>query len=398
MTPLSASELAKTKAWHGAILVYFCTFGAPMASFMVRLPLVKQLLHVNTATLGLLILISSVGAIVSLSGAGKIISRVGTKPAMMGGLALAVMAWIAQAYFASVGSVPGYTIFGFIAGLGFGLTDVSINVDGSAIEQRLGKNLMPRLHAGYSIGTVAGAGIGTLAATVNFSIFWQIAILAGLQLLVPVFTYRHLVAGNGVEAPKQQDSTGQVVRVKWLNRVAIWLGIGILGITVAEGASNDWLALGIVEGYHSSATNAGISYAVLLGAMTLTRFFGGNLADRIGKARALQSLALVGIIGLVLIIVSAPNVLLAWIGSGLWGVGVALGFPLFLSAAGEGEHAAKRVSFVALWGYGAFIVGPPLLGFIGQVWGILSIFGAVTGFLVITAIFASAAGNRTAKS
>jgi MFS family permease len=395
MTTLTPAELAKTKAWQLAILVYFCSFGAPMASFMVRMPLIKDLLHVNTATLGLLILISSVGAIVSLSQAGRIISRVGTKPAMMGGLILAVLAWIAQAYFASVGSVFGYTAFGFIAGLGFGLTDVSINVDGSAIEQRLGKNLMPRLHAGYSIGTVAGAGLGTLAATYNFSIFWQIVILAGLQLLVPVFTYKYLVSGNGIEAQKSQPHSGDAGKVKWLNRTAIWLGIGILGITIAEGASNDWLALGVVEGYHSSATNAGISYAVLLSAMTLTRFFGGNLADKIGKARALQSLAVVGIIGLILVIVGAPNVILAWVGSAMWGVGVALGFPLFLSAAGEGEHAAKRVSFVALWGYGAFIVGPPLLGFVGQVWGILSIFGAITGFLVITAVFASAAGNKT---
>jgi len=395
---LNPADLAKTKAWHLAILAYFCSLGLSSASFMVRMPLIKQLLHVNTATLGVLILISSIGAIFSLSQAGRIISRIGTRPAMTWGLVLAVFAWISGAYFTSVGSVFGYTAAGFIAGLGFGLTDVSMNVDGSAIEQRMGKNLMPRLHAGYSIGTVAGAGLGTLAATYNFSIFWQIAILAGLQLLVPVFTYKHLISGNGIEVPKERHASGEVIKVKWLNRTAIWLGIGILGITIAEGASNDWLALGVVEGYHSSATNAGISYAVLLGAMTLTRFFGGNLADKIGKARALQSLALVGIVGLILVIVGAPNVLLAWVGSAMWGVGVALGFPLFLSAAGEGEHAAKRVSFVALWGYGAFIVGPPLLGFVGQVWGILSIFGAITGFLVITAVFAGAAGNKTVQT
>ncbi len=362
---------------------------------MVRLPLIKQLLHVNTATLGLLILISSVGAIISLSQAGRIITRIGTRPAMTWGLVLAVFAWIAGAYFASVGSVFGYTASGFIAGLGFGLTDVGMNVDGTAIEQRLGKNLMPRLHAGYSIGTVTGASLGTLAATYNFSIFWQIVILAGLQLLVPIFTYGYLVAGNGIEAPKVRGESGLEDSGKWLNRKAIWLGIGILGVTIAEGASNDWLALGVVEGYHATATNAGISYAVLLSAMTLTRFFGGNLADRFGRARALQSLAFVGITGLILVILGAPNVIVAHAGSAMWGVGVALGFPLFLSAAGEGENAAKRVSFVALWGYGAFIVGPPLLGFVGQVWGVLSIFAAVTGFLLITAIFASAAGNKT---
>ncbi|MEY4989345.1 MAG: hypothetical protein RI933_978, partial [Actinomycetota bacterium] len=127
---------------------------------------------------------------------------------------------------------------------------------------------------------------------------------------------------------------------------------------------------------------------------TLTRFFGGNLADRFGKARTIQALVATGVLGILMIIFGAPNVWFAWIGAALWAAGVALGFPLLLSAAGEAEHPAKRVSFVAAWGYGAFLAGPALLGFLGEAWGILNMYFVVAGLLATAFIFSSAAGNK----
>jgi cyanate permease len=98
------------------------------------------------------------------------------------------------------------------------------------------------------------------------------------------------------------------------------------------------------------------------------------------------------VIGLLLIILS-HNIYAALIGAVLWGCGVALGFPLFLSAAGEGENSARKVAFVASAGYLAFLVGPPLLGFLGQVWGVTNMFYIVALFLVLSIVFASGAGN-----
>ncbi|MFM6966571.1 MAG: MFS transporter, partial [Rhodoluna sp.] len=58
------------------------------------------------------------------------------------------------------------------------------------------------------------------------------------------------------------------------------------------------------------------------------------------------------------------------------------------------ENSARRVSFVASSGYIAFLVGPPLLGFLGQTWGVTNMFYVVAGFLVIVALFASGAGHE----
>ncbi|WP_138316040.1 MFS transporter [Rhodoluna limnophila] len=393
-----AADLSQraTKAWHITILVYFTIFGLTFSSLMVRLPLVRELVDVTTSQLGLILFFGSIGSITSVTLAGRFIARFGTKIAVITGVTIVTTGFVGQVSFIANGSAVGYAVFALVAGLGMGIADVGINVDGAAIESATGKTALPKMHAAFSIGSLAGAGIGILATQTNFDLFWQIIILSAITMVVPLTTARFLPAGNGIEERREKLAKGQkpleARSAIWKDRRIIFLAIGILGITLAEGASNDWLTIALVDDYQETDANAGIAYAVLLGAMTLTRFFGGNLADRFGKARTLQVLAFGGIIGLLLIIFGG-NLYLAWLGAMLWGCGVALGFPLYLSAAGKGENPARKVAFVASAGYLAFLVGPPLLGFLGQAWGVTNMFFVLVAALVVTFIFATGAGN-----
>ncbi|STT85351.1 major facilitator superfamily protein [Klebsiella pneumoniae] len=71
--------------------------------------------------------------------------------------------------------------------------------------------------------------------------------------------------------------------------------------------------------------------------------------------------AVMGALGIGLIIF-VDNPWVAGISVLLWGIGASLGFPLTISAASDtGPDAPKRVSVVAITGYLAFLVGPPLL-------------------------------------
>ena len=64
---------------------------------------------------------------------------------------------------------------------------------------------------------------------------------------------------------------------------------------------------------------------------------------------------------------SSDTVLAAVAAVVLWGLGASLGFPLALSAAGEGGgDPARRVAFAATVGYVALLVGPPVIGFLGE--------------------------------
>mgnify|MGYP000010432276 FL=1 len=386
------------KAWQTSIVMYFCVFGMGWASLMVRLPEVRNLVHVTTAELGIILFIGSIGAVISVTQAGRFISKFGTRTAIIAGVTIVTLGLLLETI-CIVNHLPiGYAIFALVAGLGMGIGDVGINVDGSAIETISGKTVLPKMHAAYSIGTFLGAGLGTLATTFNISLLAQMLVFTAINLSVPLFTAKNLPHGNGIETKSELGDQNKQPRVAvWRSRTVIFLAVGILGVTVAEGASNDWLAIALVDDFKVSSTTAGLAFATLLAAMTTIRFFGGKIADRFGKGRTIQFLAIGGLVGLMLIVLP-HNIYLAFVGSILWGCGVALGFPLFLSAAGEGENSARRVAFVASSGYLAFLVGPPLLGFLGQAWGVTNMFYVVALFLVTTIVFASGAGNKTSRT
>jgi hypothetical protein len=168
------------------------------------------------------------------------------------------------------------------------LADVAQNVDGSQIEQKLGRSIMPRLHAGYSFGTLVGAGLGSLCSAIGVSVHWQMSAVLPLVAILILVTYRFIPAKSGVvksagaaktttgtdsavteEARSVSNQSAAEVSAKRIGALRllfgsnlILLGLGIFSITVVEGASNDWLALSLVENYAASPARAGIGLRV----------------------------------------------------------------------------------------------------------------------------------------
>lgn len=382
------------RAWHRTITAMFAFLGMAGMSFLVRLPEVKTQLAVSTSELGVLLFAGAVGSIFALLNAARIIARFGTKPQMLGGFYLIGGGLIGQALSAAAGQPLWFGVFIFISGFGYGITDVPVNVDGAEIEKRLGRSILPRLHAAFSVGALSGAAIGTLCIAWQINIVTQVLVLTATQFVIPLFGKKFVPSHTAQDAHHQNSELAKPEPYAfWRDKRILLLGFGILCITLAEGAANDWLALSIVEDYDESATNAGIAFAVFNLAMTAARFFGGNLADRFGRKHTVQALALTGTIG-ILLVAFGGNIFIAWIGSALWGVGAALGFPLFVSEAGEGENSARRVTVVTTFGYLAFLVGPPSLGLFAEHLGLLTMLVLVAIALSLTTLFAQSMSNR----
>jgi MFS family permease len=387
-------EAQKLKSWHYAVVIYFSFFGMGIAALLARMPEVKASLDVNSSQLGLILLIGAMGSLVSLLYSGKLIARFGTKPVLISGYTVSASSLVAAVAAIELHSLPFTMLFLFITFAGYGLSDVAVNVDGSAIEQKISRSVLPRMHAAYSLGSFAGAGLGTLAVTFNVSLVAQIAIISAVALLVPILTFKAIPSHTGQDLHHKDKTLEKTESINPLkNPTVILLGFGILGITITEGAGNDWMALSFKEGIGTTATNAGLAFVIFQVGMTTTRFFGGRFVDKFGRRRMLEVLALGGVVGLLLVILS-HNVYLGWIGCALWGMGVALGFPLFLSAAGEGKNAAKQVSMVATFGYTAFLVGPPALGLLAETVGILNMLYVLVGGLAMAAFFARATSAK----
>ena len=184
----------------------------------------------------------------------------------------------------------------------------------------------------------------------------------------------------------------------WRSRLAIWkeprtllIGLIVLGMAFTEGSSNDWLSYAMVHGHGSSRATGALVYSVFVTAMTVGRLSGVRFIDRFGRVAVLRSTAVLAAIGLILFIF-VPVFWIEIVGVVLWGLGASLGFPMGMSAAADDpQKAAARVSAVATIGYTAFLVGPPVLGFLGNQFGILHalllvlVLAALTGFVAFAA-------------
>src|SRR4030095_1970233 len=111
---------------------------------------------------------------------------------------------------------------------------------------------------------------------------------------------------------------------------------------------------------------------VFSAAMMVGRIVGGPLIDKFGRVALLRITGAAAALGLA-IVIFVPVIPIAVVGVILWGLGASLGFPVGMSAAADDPRtAAASVSAVATVGYAAFLIGPPLIGFVGEHIGVLN--------------------------
>jgi MFS family permease len=168
----------------------------------------------------------------------------------------------------------------------------------------------------------------------------------------------------------------------------------VLALALAEGTANDWLAVALVDGYGVSHAVGVGGFALFVVAMTATRWWGTSLLDRFGRRAVLWATMGTAGVGVTLLALGVHPAL-AVIGIVLWGAGASLGFPVGMSAAAyDPARAAVRLSVVSTIGYGAFLAGPPLLGFLADEVGTLPALMAVA-LALVPAVFAVPAARET---
>ena len=172
----------------------------------------------------------------------------------------------------------------------------------------------------------------------------------------------------------------------WLEPRTLVIGLVVLVAALTEGTANDWIALAVTEGHDQPEEVGVLAFATFLAAMTAGRLLGVRLLDRHGRVLVLRVLFALVVLGSMLVVLGTTAT--AFVGVVLWGVGASLGFPTGMSAAADDPaRAAARLSVVSTIGYLAFIVGPPVLGMIGDHTGVLRSL-LVVGLLAVPAFVA----------
>jgi len=414
----TTASAAQVTAWRNAVVVAYGASGLAFASWVSRLPAIRDALDLTPGNVGIILLCMTLGSFASVSMSGLIVLRLGSKRTIRTGSIMVGAGLLTTGFGTTVLANPVATAIGLaIIGLGTGSWNTASNVEGAAVERAVGRHIMPRLHGAFSLGTVAGAGLGALAAAVSLPVFWHLA-AAGAVVAVSVATAASWFRADDISVQGERNyspdnfedpTTGPIpvipaagateapldnkrkIAQAWRERRTLLLGILVLGLALAEGAAGDWVALALADGHGQSDAAGAAGYGLFVTFMTIGRFAGTPLLDRFGRVPVMRWCAAAAVLGLA-VFVFAPVPWLAYVGLAAWGLGASLGFPVGMSAAADDPaKAAARVSVVSTIGYGAFLCGPPLLGLLAEHVGILHSLLAVMVMLAVSFVLSPVA-------
>ncbi len=395
-TPVPQVTLDPTRVRRArtAVAVVFTGMGVVISSWMSRIPAIRDSLEMSPGEMGRVLLSLAVGSLIAMPTAGIVVGRIGAARTVAIGSVVTGIGLMIAGLGGGSAAMPAMAAVGLaVLGYGSGSWDVAMNVEGAEVERALGRTIMPRFHAGFSLGTVAGAGIGAAATAIGIGVT---AHLVAVGLVVSVGTVSATRAFLPPrETPVDDTPTARPsVWTAWREPRTLLIGLTVMSFALIEGVANDWLALGLVDGYGVSNATGAAGLAVFVAAMTLARLAGTRALDRYGRVPVVRATAALAAAG-VLLVVLGGSLVSAGVGILLWGFGAALGFPLGMSAAADDPaRAAARVSVTASIGYTAFLAGPPLVGWLGDHHGILDSLLVVVAAAGVGALVGSAVRER----
>ena len=337
----------------------FWVTGVSMGVWASQIPRIKVALALSDSALATIVLSFAVGAIATMPLTGALVTRFGgVRTVLATGLAGAVSLLLLGAS-ASYAALLAATLF---TGAAMGGLDVSMNTQATVIERAWGGPIMSGIHGWFSLGGLCGAAAGgaLIAASVSFrAALWLTAAL--------------VVIGIGLAARRLgvADQLAGGPGFAWPRRAVLGIGLLCLLALLFEGSVFDWTAVYMHDVAGAPLDLAAAGFAGFSLSMAAMRFAGDAFTRRFGPVRVLAGGAGLAAAGIGLA-VAVPHPIAVTAGLTLAGFGQANVVPLLFSAAGRVPHVSPGagVAMAATLGYGAFLLGPPLIGFLADAIGL----------------------------
>jgi MFS family permease len=377
-------RLSPAKRVYAGFAVY--SFG--LGNIFPRLPDIQHAMGVQEGALGLGLIGTPVGTLFALTFATPLIERIGFRRALL--LAIPLMA----AGFALAVHAPDPLTFFFLllpVGVMIGSIEIVLNVEADRTEALVGRRIMNRAHSFWSIGFFAAGLAGGALAQAGFSP------QAHLALMVPVSVLGVALFLGGYEPSPRRPGEGKEAAPRFARPSgAILILVAVtLSAMLMEGASMDWSAIYMRDVFATGPFVAGLAVACFAFCQAATRFFADGFVDRHSPSTVARALLCVMTLGVVLVFFS-PHPAVSLVGFALLGTGTSAIFPLAISAAAQrtDRPAAINVAALAQISFSVFLLGPPLLGFVAEHWGIRWAFGVGLPLVAVSLALAGSLGRR----
>lgn len=374
-----------------SVAVQFFANGLVYATFIPRMPEIRDRVGISIGALGVVLMLGSVAGLIASLFTGRVIARLGSRLVMIVGAML------------SIGSLPiiGFATSPFVLVLGLVgvlffdvFIDVAMNVQASALSSRRHTPVINRLHGLWSLGTVVG-GVATvllIRAGVSASqqfVFVAVGLIAALMFVAPGLLRKDEVPEARTAGTRPSENVEESVRHPF-GLLSLMLGVGGATAIVFEATLGDWAAFRLGDDLGALPGVAGLGFLAYTAGMTLGRFGGDWFQVRVGPVHLVRWAAIIAGMGSAMATL-IPNVAAAIVGFLIAGLGSSVLLPqLYDRAARAPGPPGSGFASMLIGTRSAAILAPLIVGMladtgslgVGQAMAIVLLPSAVIVFLI----------------
>ena len=364
---------------HQIVFVGFFIYAFSLGAMFPRLDDIQTSLEIDKAELGLLLLCIPLGLQITLLFADRLVRAISLKNVICLGIPSICFTQFAAV---AVNQIAFFAFFLIICGAFVAVVEVAINLEADRVEHALGSRIMNRSHAFWSIGFFSAAVVGALFSQFKMMLEIHFLLVCGIAFLIS-----KIIFGDYIVASPRHTNVTRIKKFSLPTGPIFVMVLFTMSAMLVEGASIDWSVIFMREIHSASPFISGFSLAMAAFSQALVRFFGDNLLNKFGPIMISVASLFFMFLGIFLIVLS-NSITLAIFGFLFLGAGSAVIFPMAISiAASRSDRPAEtNVASLTQFAFGMFLLGPPILGFVGEAYSLRWSFSLCIPLLILSCL------------
>ena len=371
-------ENLKRRKSRIANAVFFFISGFGYAAWASRIPTIRTSFHLSDSMLGTLLFAMPIGLICTLPITNYLLGKNSSKKIMLAG----------SVFFNGVLCLTGFVsevwqlfIILFCFGSSRNLLNISMNAQAVSVQKLYrNKSIITAFHGIWSVAGFSGAALGYILVSSGVGIQWHFPVVGVAMILLTIHQSQYTL-----DAPPDTQKHKKLFALP--DKSILNYAIIVFICMACENTMYDWSGVYFQKAMKASQPLATAAFAVYMIMMTLGRFAGDRIVNRIGVKKMLLYNSMMLTTGFLLVVL-LPFPFTGILGFILIGLGISCISPLVFGLAGRSSiySSSSSLASISSISYLGFLTVPPLIGFISEVTSIRVSFGiiaALAGIMIV---------------
>ncbi|MBR4597862.1 MAG: MFS transporter [Opitutales bacterium] len=370
---------------------FFFLFGIGFSCWATRIADIKNALFLSDAQLGGLLFTIPVGQFCAIPFSGYLVNKFGSRNVLTFAIIYYPLALMSLGLAESVGQLR---IGLFFFGIACNLCNIAMNTQAVGVEKIYRRSIMASFHGIWSLAGFLGGLAAIQIVRWGATPFQHFCLMGVLSVATLVLMRPHLLESDAPKPPKSEtdDDNNKSLYKKFSflfdGYIAI-LGFIAFCSMSCEGTMFDWSVIYFQDVVKADASLIRLGFICYMSMMATGRFLADRFVVKFGAIRVVQASGTLIAIGL-FIAVFKPSIWASAAGFALVGLGVSSLVPLCYSLAGQSKRLAAGIALtgVSSIGFLGFLMGPPMIGYIADTFGLRFSFSIILFIGLAAAILA----------